>query len=52
MVSCEEVSVRSQWNLTWLKKKKHSLGTPAFKEYSLENKDQITDTNSDWITKD
>jgi len=33
-------------------KNKRSLGTPAFKEYSLENKDQITDTNFDWITKD
>jgi hypothetical protein len=51
MISCEGLPIRSQWNLIWLKKKVFPA-TFAFKECSLENRDQITDTYSDWVTKE
>ncbi|QJP34398.1 LysR family transcriptional regulator [Nonlabens sp. Ci31] len=41
--------IQTQWNLIWLKKKKLSPAAIAFKEYILENKDQITAKYFDWV---
>jgi DNA-binding transcriptional LysR family regulator len=44
--------IQTQWNLIWLKKKKLSPAAVAFKEYILENKDQITEKYFDWVVQD
>lgn len=44
--------IQTQWNLIWLKKKKLSPAAVAFKEYILENKDQITAKYFDWVVQD
>jgi DNA-binding transcriptional LysR family regulator len=44
--------IQTQWNLIWLKKKKLSPAAVAFKEYIIENKDQITAKYFDWVVQD
>lgn len=44
--------IQTQWNLIWLKKKKLSPAAIAFKEYILENKDQITAKYFGWVLQD
>ncbi|WP_298951670.1 LysR family transcriptional regulator [uncultured Nonlabens sp.] len=41
--------IKTQWNLIWLKKKKLSPAALAFKNYIIENKDQITAQYFDWV---
>jgi DNA-binding transcriptional LysR family regulator len=44
--------LKTQWNLIWLKKKKLSPAALAFKNYIIENKDQIIEKHFDWASKD
>lgn len=49
IISIKGLPVKSNWNLIWLKQKKHSPVAQAFKDYIIENKDKIILEKFSWI---
>lgn len=50
-INVKGLPIITTWNLIWLKDKKFSLAAEAYKDFLLENKNNIISTKFDWYTE-